>query len=98
MVILQAIIAYLFLEDHEARTTRNLTRGVIDQIASTPGLLDALADAHARAREQVWKLCGAPDMITIDVDATLISSHSDKEGAAGTFKAGYGFPDAELLR
>jgi Transposase DDE domain group 1 len=64
---------------------------VIDQIASTPGLLDALADAHARAREQVWKLCGAPDRITIDVDATLITSHSDKEGAAGTFKGGYGF-------
>jgi hypothetical protein len=64
---------------------------VIDQIASTPGLLDALADAHARAREQVWKLCEAPDRVTIDVDATLITSHSDKEGAAGTFKGGYGF-------
>jgi hypothetical protein len=64
---------------------------VIDQIASTPGLLDALADAHARARAQVWKLMGAPDRVTIDVDATLISSHSEKEGAAGTFKGGFGF-------
>jgi hypothetical protein len=64
---------------------------VIDAIASTPGLLDALADAHAGARECVWELAGAPDRITIDVDATLVSSHSEKEGAAGTFKGGYGF-------
>ena len=64
---------------------------VIDRIASSPGLLDALADAHARAREHVWKLTGPPARVTIDVDATLIASHSDKEGAAGTFKGGYGF-------
>ena len=64
---------------------------LIDQIASTPRLLDALADAHARAREHVWTLAGAPERVTIDVDATLITSHSDKEGAAGTFKGGYGF-------
>ncbi len=29
--------------------------------------------------------------VTIDLDATLITSHSEKEGAAGTFKGGYGF-------
>jgi Transposase DDE domain group 1 len=64
---------------------------VIDQIACMPGLLDALAAAHARAREHVWAQTGAPDRVTIDIDATLITSHSDKEGAAGTFKGGYGF-------
>jgi len=64
---------------------------VIDQIASTPELLDALAGAHARARAHVWKLCGAPERVTIDVDATLIASHSEKEGAAGNFNGGYGF-------
>ena len=64
---------------------------VIDRIASTPGLLDALADAHARAREHVWSLTGAPEQVTIEVDATLITSHSEKEGAAGTYKGGYGF-------
>ena len=64
---------------------------VLDRIASTPGLLDALADAHARARGHVWTQTGAPERITIDVDATLVSSHSDKEGAAGTYKGGYGF-------
>ena len=29
--------------------------------------------------------------MTIDLDATLLGSHSDKEGAAGTFKGGFGF-------
>jgi hypothetical protein len=61
---------------------------VIDGIASTPGLLDALADAHARAREHVWKLAGAPERVTIEIDATLVTSHSEKEGVAGTFKGG----------
>jgi len=64
---------------------------VIDQIARTPGLLDALADAHARAREHVWKLTGPPTQVTVEIDATLLTAHSDKEGAAGTFKGGYGF-------
>jgi len=64
---------------------------VIDKIASTPGLLAALDGAHARAREQVWKLTGAPRRVTIDLDATLLTSHSDKEGAAGNYKGGYGF-------
>jgi hypothetical protein len=65
--------------------------GVIDRIASTPGLLDALRSAHARARERFWELAGAPSRLTIDLDATLITSHSDKEGAAGNFRHGYGF-------
>jgi hypothetical protein len=64
---------------------------VIDRIASEPELLDALRAAHARARERFWKLRGAPERLTIDVDATLITAHSDKEGAAGTYKGGYGF-------
>jgi len=64
---------------------------VINRIASEPGLLDALRAAHARARERFWALHGAPERLTIDVDATLITAHSDKEGAAGTYKGGYGF-------
>jgi len=64
---------------------------VIDQIACTPGLLDALAEAHARAREHVWTQIGAPERVTIEVDATLVGSHSEKEGAAGNYKGGYGF-------
>ncbi len=64
---------------------------VIDAIASTPGLLDALADAHARARGHVWSQTGAPERVTIEIDATLVGCHSEKEGAAGTYKGGYGF-------
>jgi hypothetical protein len=64
---------------------------VIDQIASDPGGLAWLRVAHARARERVWELAGAPSRLTIDLDATLIGSHSEKEGAAGTFKGGFGF-------
>ena len=63
----------------------------IDRIANTPGMLDALRSAHAQAREQFWKLSGAPERLTIDVDATLITSHSEKEKAAGNYKHGYGF-------
>ena len=34
---------------------------------------------------------GAPERLTIDVDATLITAHSEKEKAAGNYKGGYGF-------
>ena len=64
---------------------------VIDRIAGEPGLLDALRAAHARARERFWELHGAPERLTIDVDATLIAAHSEKENAAGNYKGGYGF-------
>src|SRR3954452_1663771 len=64
---------------------------VIDRIASEPGLLEALRAAHARARARFWELHGAPERLTIDVDATLITAHSEKENAAGTYKGGYGF-------
>jgi hypothetical protein len=64
---------------------------VIDRIASEPGLLDALRAAHARARERFWERHGAPERLTIDVDATLITAHSEKENAAGNYKGGYGF-------
>lgn len=64
---------------------------VIERIAQEPGLLEALRGAHAKAREHAWKLGVAPKRVTIDVDATLIGSHSEKEGAAGNFKGGFGF-------
>src|SRR5215216_7423324 len=64
---------------------------VLDAIAADPGLLDALRAARARARENAWKAGAAPERIVIDIDATLIGAHSDKEGAAGTFKGGFGF-------
>ena len=63
----------------------------VDRIASTPGLLDAVRAAHARARARFWELHGAPERLTIDIDATLITAHSEKEKAAGNYKHGFGF-------
>jgi hypothetical protein len=64
---------------------------MVDRVASTPGLLDAVREAHARARGRFWELHGAPQRLTLDVDATLITAHSEKEQAAGNYKGGYGF-------
>jgi hypothetical protein len=64
---------------------------VIDRIASDPDGLERLRVAHARARARVWELTGAPGLLEIDLDATLLGAHSEKEGAAGNFKGGYGF-------
>ena len=63
----------------------------VQKIAQTPGMLDAVRCAHATARERFWALDGPPEQLTIDVDATLIGAHSDKEKAAGNYKHGYGF-------
>jgi hypothetical protein len=64
---------------------------MIEKIASTPGMLVAVRSAHAEARARFWELYGAPERLTIDVDATLITAHSEKENAAGNYKHGYGF-------
>jgi hypothetical protein len=63
---------------------------VVDRVASER-LLEQLRAAHARARERFWKLHGAPERLTIDIDATPITAHSEKEGAAGNYRGGYGF-------
>ncbi|MBU8821183.1 transposase, partial [Mycolicibacterium goodii] len=36
-------------------------------------------------------LPGVGTQVIIDLDATLVTAHSDKQGAAPTFKSGYGF-------
>src|SRR5688500_1017199 len=59
-------------------------------IAREPGLLEGLRAAHARARGRAWKLGLRPERVTIDLDATLITAHSDKDGAAGNIKGGFG--------
>ena len=64
---------------------------IVEKIASTPGMVDAVRDTHASARARFWELDGAPERLTVDVDATLITAHSEKEQAAGNYKHGYGF-------
>ena len=65
-----------------------------------PRVLKALHAARAEARARAWEMAGerAPDHSTdvkqpliVDVDATLVTAHSDKENAKPTFKKGYGF-------
>src|SRR5215475_3237027 len=71
-----------------------------------PRALDKIARVRARVRAHVWSLIAArpagfpwlsvagkllAGWLVIDLDATLITARSDKEGAAPTFKSGYGF-------
>ena len=75
-------------------------------LAGTPAMLDRIARARARARAHMWDLIeGTPagfpwlaiagkvlaGWLVIDLDATLVAASSDKEGAAATWKKGYGF-------
>src|SRR5215212_5424871 len=54
----------------------------------TPGLDRVLAQARSRA----WQAAAyAPASLIIDVDATLLECHSDKEQAAPTYKSGFGY-------
>ena len=69
---------------------------MVDRIASEPGLLDAVRSAHARARARFWEMQGAPERLTLDVDGTLITAHSEKENAAGNYKGGYGFHPSQV--
>ncbi len=62
--------------------------------------LTAIGRARATARSHAWAAVGsaAPDHamdeqnpLVIDLDATLVTAHSDKEKTAPTFKRGFGF-------
>ena len=71
-----------------------------------PRTLDKIARARAAVRAHIWSLIAArpagfpwltiagkllAGWLVIDLDGTLITARSDKEGAAPTFKMGYGF-------
>jgi len=53
--------------------------------------LARVREARATTRRRVWDLAGAPKRLILDIDATLITAHSEKERAAGTYKRGFGF-------
>ena len=74
-------------------------------LAGTPAMLDRIARARAKARAPAWTLiedtaAGFPWLViagkalagwvVIDLDATLVTARSDQEGAAATWKKGYG--------
>ena len=60
----------------------------------------AISAARRSARKRAWALAGdhapgagatAADPLVIDLDASLVTSHSEKEFARPTFKKGFGF-------
>jgi hypothetical protein len=75
---------------------------VVSRLISTlaadgPRALRAIRTARAAARERAWALAGGrvpgadPSLIPVDIDATLVTAHSDKEKAAPTWKKTFGF-------
>ena len=55
------------------------------------GLLEALRVARAVALKRAWDAGARPEELILDLDASLLTAHSEKEGAAGTYKGGFGF-------
>ena len=53
--------------------------------------LDRIRAARALARARAWDAGARPAELIIDIDATLIGAHSEKELAAGNYKGGFGF-------
>jgi hypothetical protein len=53
--------------------------------------LEAVRAARAKALERAWDAGARPQTITLDIDASLVGAHSEKESAAGTYKNGFGF-------
>lgn len=68
---------------------------LIDVLGEDAGaVIAAIRRARAAAREVVWgHRCpiAADQEVVVDLDATLIGAHSDKEGATPNFKRGFGF-------
>jgi len=74
---------------------------LIDTLAvDAPRALAAINTARAVVRARVWGLAGtdSPDHqmtarspLTMDLDSSLLTAHSEKQLAAATFKKGFGF-------
>jgi Transposase DDE domain group 1 len=62
-----------------------------------PAALRAIRSARSAARQRAWALAGdaAPGadggLIPVDIDATIVTAHSDKNQAAPTWKKSFGF-------
>ncbi|MBU4213495.1 MAG: IS1380 family transposase [Actinobacteria bacterium] len=77
-----------------------LSRTIARLAGDVDKVLAAVNTARATARARVWATAGAnaPDHardavhpLVIDLDATLVTAHSEKQNAAPTFKRGFGF-------
>jgi hypothetical protein len=74
-----------------------VSRLVASLAADGPRALKAIRAARSAARERAWALAGdaAPGagggLVTIDLDATVVIAHSEKEQARPTWKKTFGF-------
>jgi hypothetical protein len=62
------------------------TLAAVDEV-----VLERIKTARAQARAEAWAAGADPGFYVIDIDATLVGAHSDKEQAAPTWKRGFGF-------
>ena len=73
-----------------------VSRLVARLAAEAPRALKAIRAARAAARQRAWDLAGANapgadgGLVTVDIDATIVTSCSDKEQATPTWKKTYG--------
>jgi hypothetical protein len=72
-----------------------VSRLVARLAGDAPPALKALRAARAAARARVWDLAGdaapgADGVVTVDIDATIVTACSEKEQAAPTWKKAYG--------
>lgn len=72
-----------------ARASETTTHRVLKSIDEQ--LLDRVRAARAASRSRAWDAGARPDAVTLNIDATLLTAHSDKQQAAGNYKHGYGF-------
>jgi hypothetical protein len=70
----------------------------LEAIADDDVAMHRIFDAVAAVRGRVWRLGATPDgwddvsrPVYVDIDATLGTAQSEKDGAAGTYKGGFGF-------
>jgi Transposase DDE domain group 1 len=76
----------------EVCSTSTAWRVLVEEVGGDPRQVAALWSALARARERAWALGAAPQRpLLLDLDANLVDAHSDKQGAAPTYKHGFGF-------
>lgn len=76
-----------------ATAWRTIEAIAADELADIK-IFDALADARSRAwtsgaAPEGWEDASTPAVI--DIDATLVTAHSEKDQAAGTYKGSFGF-------
>lgn len=68
---------------------------LVERLAADPeAAITAIRQSRAAAREQVWRHrspVSTTGQVIVDLDATLVTAHSEKEQAAATFKRGFGF-------